>query len=66
MHVRVLWCLLMTAIVLCDRSQDSLSVSVRRVHAAFSTAGFNGGRKPRPMTREIAALQRGIQKASCT
>ena len=35
---------LVTALVLCDKSQDSLlSVSVRRVRIAFSTAGFKGG-----------------------
>ena len=53
---------LITALVLCARSQDSLlSVSVRRVHVAFSTAGYKDGGTPRYITREIAALRRGIQ-----
>ena len=35
---------LITALVLCARSQDPLmSVSARRVHVAFSTAGLKGG-----------------------
>ena len=39
---------LITALVLCARSQDSLlSVLMRRVHVVFSTAGFMGGGKPR-------------------
>ena len=62
---------LITAMVLCARSQDSycqcqcvgLSVYVRRVHVVISNAGFKGGGKPRPTTRETAALQRGIEKA---
>ena len=54
---------LITAMVSCARSQDSLPlVSVRRVHDVFSNAGFNGGGKPCPMTRETVALRRGIQK----
>ena len=54
---------LITAMVLCTRSRNSiLPVSVRRVHVVFSTAGFNGGGKPSPQTREIAVLRRGIQK----
>ena len=54
---------LITALVLCARSQDSLlSVSVRNVHVVFSTAGFKGGEKPCPKTREIFALRRGIHK----
>ena len=32
-------------------------MSVRRVNVLFSTAGFNGGRKPCPKTRETAALR---------
>ena len=39
-----------TAMVLCARSQDAvLSLSVRRTHVVFSTAGFTGGgsRAPR-------------------
>ena len=56
---------LITALALCGRTQDSLlSVSERRVHVVFSTAGFKGGGKLCPWTREIAALRRGIQKAS--
>ena len=40
---------LMTALVLCARSQDSfLPVSVRRVNVVFLTAGFKGGGKPCP------------------
>ena len=38
---------LITAMVLCARSRDSLvSVSPRRVHVIFSTTGFKGGGKP--------------------
>ena len=56
---------LVTAMVLRARSQDSLlSVSVGRVHIAFSTAGFKDGGKPCLKTRETPALPRGIQKAS--
>ena len=55
---------LITALVLCARSQDALlSVSVRkglRVHAVFSTPGIKGARKPCPNTRKTAALQRSI------
>ena len=44
---------LITTLVLCARSQDFvMSVSVRRVHVVFSTAGFNGGGKPCHKTRE--------------
>ena len=44
---------LITAQVLCARSQDLvMSVSVRRVHVVLSVAGFKGGGKPRPKTRE--------------
>ena len=58
---------LITAVILCARSQDLvMSVSVRKVRAVFSTAGFKGGGKPCRKTREIAALRRGIQKAWCT
>ena len=54
-----------TALVFCARSQDSSqSVSAHRVRVVFSTAGFKGKGKPRPKTRETAALRRGIQKAS--
>ena len=50
---------LITAQVLCARSQDSvMSVSVRRVHVVLSIAGFKGGGKPRRKTRETAALRR--------
>ena len=58
---------LKTAMVLCARSQDPLlPVSVCRVLVLFSTAGFKGGEKPCSKTRETAALQRGILKASHT
>ena len=54
---------LITAVVSCAKSQDSLlSVSVRRVHDVFPTVEFNGGGKPCLKTRETAALRRGIQK----
>ena len=44
---------LVTALVVCARSQDSLLlVSVHRVHVVFSTAGFTVGGKE--------ALQRGV------
>ena len=46
-----------------SRSQDLSSLSVRRLHVAFSTTGFNNGGKPRPERGETAALRRGIQKA---
>ena len=35
-----------------------------RIHVVFLTAGFKGGEKPCPKTRETAALRLGIQKAS--
>ena len=51
-----------TAMLLCGRSQDSVhSVSVRRVHFVFLTAGFKVGRNPCPRIRETATLQRGIR-----
>ena len=47
---------IMTALVMCARSQDSLtSVSMRMVRVVFSTAGFKGGRKQSPKTRATAA-----------
>ena len=50
---------LTTALVLCARSQDSLlSMTVRRVHVVFSTAGFKGGGKPHPKARETVTLRR--------
>ena len=57
-----------TTLALCARSQDLLtSVSVRMVHGVLSAAGFKGGGKPcRNKTRQIAALQRRIQKTSRT
>ena len=56
---------LITALVLCDRSHDLLlSVSVHREHVVFSTAGFKGGGKSCPKTRETPALWRDIQNAS--
>ena len=50
---------LLTAMVLCATSQDSvLSVSVRiRVHVVFSTAAFKGGGKLCNMTRETFQLR---------
>ena len=58
---------LITATVLRARSQDSLlPVSMRRVHAVFSIAGFDSGGKPCFKTRETATLRRGIEKASRT
>ena len=54
---------LVTAIIFCAMSQDSLlSVSVSRAHVVFSTAGVKGAGKRCPRKRETAALQRGIQK----
>ena len=63
-HVYVGFMALITnTLVLCARSGDSLlSVSVRREHAVFSTAGFTGGRRPCPKARETAALRSGIKK----
>ena len=58
---------LITALVLCARSQDSLlSVAVCRINVVFSTAGFKDGGKPCPKTRETAALRRGVQKDTRT
>ena len=55
---------LRTTLVLRARSLDLLlSVSVRRVLAVLSTAGFKGGGKPRPKTRETDALRRGIRES---
>ena len=66
MHVWVFMALI-TAMVLCTRSQDSLlSVSVYTVHVVSSAAGLKGGGKPCPKTRETTALRRGVQKASLT
>ena len=54
---------LTTTLVLCSRSQDLvLSVSVRRVHVVFLTAGFKGGGKSCLNTHETTALRQGIQK----
>ena len=59
MYVRRGFLALVTVLVLCAKSQDLvLSVSVHKVHVVFSTAGFEGGGKPCPKTRETAA-QRG-------
>ena len=50
---------LITAMVLCARSQDSvLSVSVRKERVVFSTTGFTMRGKPCPKTRESDALRR--------
>ena len=49
---------LVTTLVLCARSQDLvMSVSVRRVHVVFSTAGLKGGGKSCLKTRETAVLK---------
>ena len=66
-YVCIGFMVLITALVLCTRYQDLvMSMSVRRVHVVFLTAGFKGGEKPCPKTRETTALKRGIQKASRT
>ena len=45
--------------------QDSLpSASVCKVHVVTSNAGFKGGGKPCPKTREVAALRQGIREAA--
>ena len=44
------------------RQVSRLSVSMRRVHVVFSTAGFKDGGKPCPTTRGTAAPWNGIQK----
>ena len=50
---------LIAALILCARSQDLvMSVSVRKLHVVYSTAGFKGRGKPRRKAREIAALRR--------
>ena len=55
--------LLIATMVLCARFQDSLlSVSVRRVHVLYSTAGFKGRGKPCRKIRETVAMRVGIQK----
>ena len=61
MHVCMGFVALITGMVLCARSQDS-SVSVCRVHIAFSTAGFKGGEKPCPKTREAAERSRFLSQ----
>ena len=63
MHAFMGFTALVTAMVLCARSQDSIpSVSVRRVRVVCSTAGFEGVGKPYPMTCETDALRRGSRK----
>ena len=63
-HVCMGFIVLITAMVLCAKSQDLLlSVSVRGANVLFSTAVFMDGRKPCPKTRETTALRRGIQKS---
>ena len=58
---------LITALVSCAKSHDPLTLEpVRMVLVVFPTAGFKGGGKSCPKTRENAALRRGIQKASRT
>ena len=46
---------LVSATVLCARSQEDsvLSVSVRRVHVVFPTAGFKGGGKLCSKIRDV-------------
>ena len=44
-YLRTVFMVLITAPVLCVRSQDSL-LSLCRVPVVFSTAGFKGGGKP--------------------
>ena len=57
MYVCMGFMALITALVMCAMSQDSLlSVSVRRAHVVFSTAGFKVGGKPCPKAHETAAL----------
>ena len=47
LHVFMGFMALITAVVLCASSQDSLlSVSMSRVHVVFSIAIFKGGGKP--------------------
>ena len=49
---------LITTLVLCGRSHDLvMTVSVRRVHAVLSTAGFKGGGKPCRKTPEDAHVK---------
>ena len=49
---------LVTALVFCARSRDLVMlVRVRRVRVVFATAGFKGGGKPCPKTRETSALR---------
>ena len=58
---------LITAMVLCARSRDSLlSASVRRVHVVFSTTGYKSKGRPCQKKHETAALRRGIQQDSFT
>ena len=48
---------LITTVVLCTGSQDSLlPVSARKAHVAFFNAGFKGGGKPCSKTRELHVL----------
>ena len=62
MYVCMGFIALITVLVLCARSQDSLlSVSVRRAHIVFSTSGFKDEGKTYPKARETAALWRDIQ-----
>ena len=50
---------LVSTLVLCARSQDSLlSVSERRVHTVFSAVGFKGEGKPFAKTRESNTVER--------
>ena len=65
LYMFVVFTALITTLVLCTRIQNLvLSVSVRRVHVVFSTAGFKGRGNPCRMTSDTTSLRRGIQKAS--
>ena len=63
MYIRMSFTALITAMVMCAKSQDSLmSVSVRRVHVIFSTAELKGGGKPYPKTRERPHCEEASRK----
>ena len=58
---------LITAMVLCAKSHDSLSsVSVGRVDVELSTAGLEGGGQTCHKTRETAAWRKDIQQVPRT
>ena len=57
MYVCIGFMAIISAMVLCARFHDSLpSVSVRRVHVVFSTAGLKSGGKSYSKARDTAAL----------